>query len=236
MRTTSYCLALVLVLFASSCYGLRSDEPTHKGNAETAIDRIEPTVVKKNDTSGDNDSKYPTTEHHAFDSKTLDEQKEERGVFDFFKFKNLFGKNLAPTKALSQKILPSDTVMAVAQKNPTTSRLVEALGKNQPKLTEKDVSFFKNNPVFGKLTAIFAKKPAEITKKDIQLMKQTPGLSKAKSLLGKDPSKATKKDFDRVGTFLSKNRGNPDKYWDFFYGLICLAVLGVIVSIAFVGL
>ncbi|KAL4117342.1 hypothetical protein PRIC2_011333 [Phytophthora ramorum] len=120
--------------------------------------------------------------------RLLDEQKEERGVFDFFKFKNLFGKNLAPTKALSQKILPSDTVMAVAQKNPTTSRLVEALGKNQPKLTEKDVSFFKKNPVFGKLTAIFAKKPAEITKKDIQLMQKTPGLSKAKSLLGTNPS------------------------------------------------
>ncbi|KAL4150898.1 hypothetical protein PRNP1_010293 [Phytophthora ramorum] len=235
MRTISYLLALVLVLFASTCYGLRSDEPTHKGNAETAIDRIEPTVVNKNDTSGDNDSKYPTTEPHAFDSKTLDEQKEERGVFDFFKFKNLFRKNQA-LKTLPQKNLASDTMMAVAQKNPASSRLVGALGKNQPKLTEKDVSFFKKNPVFGKLKAVFSKKPAEITKKDVQLMQQTPGLSKAKSLLGKDPSKATPKDFKRVGTFLSKNRGNPDKYWNIFYGLICLAMMGTFLSIALVGL
>ncbi|KAH7487805.1 hypothetical protein KRP22_013502 [Phytophthora ramorum] len=230
MRTTSYLLALVLVLFASTCYGLRSDEPTHKGNAETAIDRIEPTVVNKNDTSGDNDSKYPTTEPHAFDSKTLDEQKEERGVFDFFKFKNLFRKNLAPTKALSQKILPSDTVMAVVQKNPTTSKLMGILRNSQPKLTEKDVSFFKKNPVFGKLKAIFAKKPAEITKKDIQLMQQTPGLSRAKSLLGTNPST---KSLRQVQTYMRETRGHPAKYAILFVALVIGSILiggGIILS------
>ncbi|KAL4117351.1 hypothetical protein PRIC2_011342 [Phytophthora ramorum] len=207
-----YLLALVLVLFAPSCSGLRPDDSTR--NAEAAINRIERT---------------------ADNAETLDAQNEERGIFDLFKFKNPFRKNQA-LKTLSQKNLASDTMMAVAQKNPASSRLVGALGKNQPKLTEKDVSFFKSNPVFGKLKAVLSKKPAEITKKDVQLMQQTPGLSRAKSLLGKDPSKATPKDLKRVGTFMSKNRGNPGKYWDIFYDLICLAVLGVIVSIAFVGL
>ncbi|KAL4166254.1 hypothetical protein KRP22_013519 [Phytophthora ramorum] len=189
---TRYLLALVLVLFAPSCSGLRPDDSAR--NAEAAINRIERT---------------------ADNAETLDARNEEIGIFDLFKFKNPFRKNQA-LKTLSQKNLAFDTMMAVAQKNPASSRL--------------------KNPVFGKLKAVFSKKPAEITKKDVQLMQQTPGLSRAKSLLGKDPSKATPKDFKRVGTFLSKNRGNPDKYWNIFYGLICLAVLGVIVSIAFVGL